>query len=110
MTAPEYATHIRIAALGIAGRGVIGDREREAIERAIVLKGGIVDGDLCSASEFKIVIDDVLQRVLELYSERLVPAVRAEFSDEVASAIEKELGDSVRTILTDIADTFGTKH
>jgi hypothetical protein len=106
---PEYERLVRFVALGVAGRGKIGDRETKAIERAIVLKGGIVDGDLCSASEFKVVIGDVLTEVTQLFSE-ILPRIRQEFSGELAGEIETVLNDKVRTIAADIEDAFGTKH
>jgi hypothetical protein len=105
---PEYQTHIRIAALGIAARGAIGDREAQAIRAAIGLKGGMADDDNCDAGVFKTVVGDIFGMVLSLYSERLVPAVR-EVSAEAADMMERELSRVVRECLTDIIGT-SIKH
>jgi hypothetical protein len=91
-----YAMAIESAALAIAACDPrMRAQLNEAFSEALELRGGLVDGRTCIASEVIAVLDDVFARVIALYSEDLVPIrehVLRERAEKLLHRIAAEFG------------------
>jgi hypothetical protein len=92
-----YAMAIESAALAIAACDLrLGPQMDEAFFEALDLRGGLRSGHLCVKSEVAAVLADVLERVVALYSEDLVP-VREHILRERAETLLRKILAEIST-------------
>jgi hypothetical protein len=91
-----YAMAIESAALAIAACDLrLRPQLNEAFSEALQLRGGLINGGTCAASEVIAVLDDVFARVIALYSEDLVPIrehILRERAEKLLQRIVAEFG------------------
>jgi hypothetical protein len=109
----QYNALIELAALRIATAKpeLVAEALSDITEAAMLLvdRGAVAD-EMPDNESLKVVIDQVLRRAVELYQQELVPAVRRELGDAMADAIERELQDRLRAVLSKIEHGLATRH
>jgi len=92
-----YAMAIESAALAIAACDLrLRPQLGEAFFEALDLRGGLLLGELCVKKEVAAVLEDVLARLIALYSEDLVP-IREQVMRERAEALLRKVLAEVST-------------
>jgi hypothetical protein len=90
-----YAMAIESAALAITACDLrLRPQLNEAFAEALDLRGGIINRNICIATEVIAVLDDVFARVVALYAEDLVP-VREHVLRERAETLLRRVIDEV---------------
>jgi hypothetical protein len=89
-----YAMAIESAALAIAACDLrLRPQLNEAFSEALALRGGMINGNICIASEVIAVLDDVFARVIALYSEDLVPVREHVLRERAEKLLRRVLGE-----------------
>jgi hypothetical protein len=89
-----YAMAIESAALAITACDLrLRPQLNEAFSEALQLRGGVVIGNVCIASEVIAVLDDVFARVIALYSEDLVPVREHVLRARAENLLHRILGE-----------------
>lgn len=89
-----YAMAVESAALAIAACDVrLRPQLNEAFSEALALRGGLVNGNVCVASEVIAVLDDIFARVIALYSEDLVPVREHILRERAEKLLRRVLGE-----------------
>jgi hypothetical protein len=89
-----YAMAIESAALAITACDLrLRPQLNEAFSEALELRGGLINGNICIASEVTAVLDDVFARVVALYSEDLVPIREHILRERAEKLLRRVLGE-----------------
>jgi hypothetical protein len=89
-----YAMAIESAALALAACDLrLRPQLNEAFSEALELRGGLINGNVCIASEAIAVLDDVFARVIALYSEDLVPVHEHVLRERAEKLLLRVLGE-----------------
>ncbi len=89
-----YTMAIESAALAIAACDLrLRPQLNEAFSEALALRGGLINGNICIASEVIAVLDDVFARVVALYSEDLVPVREHVLRERAEKLLRRLLGE-----------------
>jgi hypothetical protein len=89
-----YAMAVETAALAIAACDLrLRPQLNEAFSEALELRGGLINGNICIASEAIAVLDDVFARVIALYSEDLVPIREHNLRERAEKLLRRALGE-----------------
>jgi hypothetical protein len=89
-----YTMAIESAALAVAACDLrLRPQLNEAFSEALQLRGGVINGNICIASEVIAVLDDVFARVVALYSEDLVPVREHVLRERAEKLLRRVLGE-----------------
>ena len=83
---------------------------RKLTLEAVRIRGGFVGARKVKKAVVRIVIADVIERMVDLYISEVVPRPRTYISAEVGDEAEAYLGEALRASLARIAERFPTEN
>jgi hypothetical protein len=94
---------LSMIALGSASTEQFHNHMRDALREALYLRGAFYDCEqLVNRFEARKVLNDVVTRVMKIFSDELVPELSVSLLPEVDENAEMALSDSLRAVLTRI--------
>jgi hypothetical protein len=94
---------LSMIALGSASTERFHNHMRDALREALYLRGALHDHDqLVNKFEARKLLNDVVARVMKIFSDELVPELNVNFLPEIDENAEMALSGSLRAVLTQI--------